>query len=218
MFHLERWGVFLHPGLKIMGLTDLIFDVALMIIVVGEGVIHLCWREMRKLAQHFFDSEAEFMVPDDRTNRETGATNDGTTTTDSLFTFDVRVGCFCRSYVTHTESSPRTLPRGFPPRKPASFPDSSYAKREEGQGWNRASGIALLPTLLLLDSQQRRESYATDKPYRVRGGIRPAPHVVHQRGGRSGLPFRALAVHPHRRRGVRWAPRIAQWAGRQHSP
>src|SRR2546422_7018739 len=133
-FHLERWGVFLHPGLKIMGLTDLIFDVALMIIVVGEGVIHLCWREMRKLAQHFFDSEAEFMVPDDRTNRETGATNDGTTPTDSLFAFDVRVGCFYRSYATHTKSSPRTLPRGLPPRKPASFPDSSYAKRGRGAG------------------------------------------------------------------------------------
>src|SRR3990172_3913876 len=118
MFHLECWGVFLYPCLKILGLTDLIFDVTLMIIVVGKGVIHLSRREMGKLAQHFFDSEAQFMVAHDGTHRKTGAANDGATTTHALFAFDVRVVCFCRFYVTHTKSPPQTLPRGFPPRKP----------------------------------------------------------------------------------------------------
>jgi hypothetical protein len=40
-----------------MGLADLSFEVALMIVVVRKSVIHLSWREVRKLPQYFFDSE-----------------------------------------------------------------------------------------------------------------------------------------------------------------
>jgi hypothetical protein len=41
-----------------MGLADFSFDLALMIMVVGEGVIHLSGRELGKLTQDIFDGES----------------------------------------------------------------------------------------------------------------------------------------------------------------
>src|SRR5713226_2768172 len=105
-FPLERRGVFLRPRIEIVSLANLLFNFRLMIVVVGEGVIHLSWRELGELAQHFLYGEAKLRVPHEGTNRKASATNNWAPATLSLFTFDIRrVTCFESSRSTHTRSS-----------------------------------------------------------------------------------------------------------------
>jgi hypothetical protein len=88
--YLECRRIFFHPGIKVVRLENLFFDFRLVIIIVGEGVIYLTWREMRKLPQDFLNREAKLMIPHDGTDRKAGAAKDWTTTTYFILPFDIR--------------------------------------------------------------------------------------------------------------------------------
>lgn len=90
-------GVLFHPVIVILAETDLLFDLRLMVKVVGEGIMHLRRSEVRIALQDVIHRPLLFVIPGNETDRDTRTPDDGPASAGVSLVFNIRMHDFANS-------------------------------------------------------------------------------------------------------------------------